>query len=205
MNAEKYILIRHGQTVWNREQRYQGRLNTPLTDLGQIQAQAVGHKVTELIDGETEIGCYCSPLGRAIQTAEFLRETCRIQLPEFVSDPRLQECNLGRWQGYRHDEIEGLYPGDFRARSLNKWNFRIPEGGESYGDLSERAQSWVKESIGNHAVFVIVAHEMINRALRGVLGKLPQDTVLAMHQKNDEIVVVENGCETLHRVEIDGS
>ncbi|MBS0410216.1 MAG: histidine phosphatase family protein, partial [Proteobacteria bacterium] len=65
-------LIRHGQTEFNRERRYQGRCDSPLTEVGRRQAHAVGVRLSEL--GVTDFRLVSSPLGRTLETAAIVRE-----------------------------------------------------------------------------------------------------------------------------------
>ena len=88
-------LIRHGQTVHNAEGRFQGGLDSPLTELGRAQARAVGKTLAGLVGPETPI--VSSPLGRARQTAEIVRATVGLTAP-IQLDARLAEITVGDLQ-----------------------------------------------------------------------------------------------------------
>ena len=93
------FLARHGQTEWNAQRRYQGKLDSPLTAIGRAQARATAetmraHGVERLL---------CSPLGRARQTARVVAET--IGLPLEV-DGELAEIGMGRWEGLTRQEVD---------------------------------------------------------------------------------------------------
>jgi len=101
------ILIRHGETDWNVEGRYQGQADPPLNARGRVQA-------LRLADGLASSGIetlYTSPLQRARQTAEIVAQ--RLNVPVHI-EPRLVEIHQGDWQTRLRSEIEQLYPEQFR-------------------------------------------------------------------------------------------
>ncbi|MBX6395401.1 MAG: histidine phosphatase family protein, partial [Alicyclobacillaceae bacterium] len=85
-------LVRHGETVWNREQRLQGHQDIPLTDKGREQARAVARRLST----EPWDLVYSSDLSRARETAEIIAKHCGVRV---VTDPRLRERFYGRFEG----------------------------------------------------------------------------------------------------------
>ena len=96
------LLVRHGETDWNRDGRWQGQSDTPLNELGRRQAR----ELAEQLDGVDVV--YSSDLARARETAEILAERAGV---EVRLDPRLRERGFGAWEGLTLAEIEsGLRP-----------------------------------------------------------------------------------------------
>ena len=116
------ILIRHGETDWNIEGRYQGQADPPLNTKGLLQAQQL---VRELMDPSPDI-LYTSPLLRTRQTADILASSLRIPVTD---DARFMEIHQGDWQTRLRSEIETLYPDLFSEWETNPWNVS-PPGGE---------------------------------------------------------------------------
>jgi len=99
-------LTRHGQTEWNVENRFQGWSDSPLTEKGIRQAKDLAKRLR----GISFDAIYSSPAGRALQTAEILRDGREIEIREH---PDLREMGLGDWEGMRSEEIEARFPADF--------------------------------------------------------------------------------------------
>ncbi|MBT6531573.1 MAG: histidine phosphatase family protein, partial [Marinovum sp.] len=103
---EVYFL-RHGQTEWNLQGRFQGQKDSPLTALGRVQAEDQGRLLRALIADWRAVDVWVSPLGRTRKTAEIALRNVPA-MPEIV--PELAEINVGGWQGLRRAEIEKLEP-----------------------------------------------------------------------------------------------
>lgn len=104
----------------------------------------------------------------------------------------LRECSFGNLGGLTAAEIDERYP-DLRAeRARRKWEYRFP-GGESYQDVFERVSSFVEQRLSAWAgeVILVVAHEMINRTLIGVLAGLPPTTFMGVKQPHCVVYRVE--------------
>lgn len=131
------VLIRHGETDWNVEGRYQGQADPPLNRRGFEQAYELAgdlrHVGLELL--------YSSPLLRARQTAAILAELLR--LPMHL-DARLMEINQGDWQTRLRDEIEMTYPNLFQDWLNNPWKVN-PPGGESLTQVRDRVYAAVDD------------------------------------------------------------
>jgi probable phosphoglycerate mutase len=165
-------LIRHGETAFNAEGRFQGGLDSPLTRRGEAQAAAVGERLTRLVRPETPM--VCSPLGRARQTAEIVRR-CAGLIGTFAIDPRLAEISIGDWDGLTDEDIELGYPGARAGRSRWDWHFHAP-GGERYDDFRRRLAAWLAEAMADEALLVAVSHGGCSRMLRGLhLGLAPEE------------------------------
>jgi probable phosphoglycerate mutase len=151
MAATTILLVRHGETDWNRDRRIQGQTDTPLNDLGREQAQALA---AELADERVD-AVYASDLSRARETAEILAE--RLDLPVVV-DPGLRERNFGTWEGLTIPELEERWPGawaTWRDGGHVDW-----DGGEGHAELAERVRGAVGRLAAAHPGdrLLLVAH-----------------------------------------------
>jgi broad specificity phosphatase PhoE len=133
----RLILIRHGETDWNVEGRYQGQADPPLNVQGIVQA----HQLAEELRGVDLNVLYTSPLRRALQTAQILAET--LGLPLHI-EPRLVEINQGDWQGYLRADIAASYPELFRRWQTEPWTVTPPQG-EDLAQVQVRVYAAVDE------------------------------------------------------------
>ena len=177
------FLIRHGQTEFNREGRLQGRLDSPLTDLGVEQARRMGHCLKSFIDDPAQWRLIASPLGRARQTALIVREATGLAC-EIEFDSRLAEISVGDWEGLTRAEIGAGGPGD--------WMYDAP-GGEGREALESRIRQWlasIDQTDGQRRI--VVSHGVTGRLLRNLYAggghatawqgeSPPQDAVFLLH------------------------
>ncbi len=147
-------LVRHGQTDWNLEGRWQGQ--TPhapgLNDMGRAQARAVRDQLKDVRFS----AIYSSDLLRARQSAEALAEPLGLTV---ALEPRLREINLGVWEGMLYSEIASLYPQELAERERNPLRSRAP-GGETPAQVAERVIPAINEIADRHPhdPVLIVAH-----------------------------------------------
>ena len=194
----KIFLLRHGQTIWNQEKRFQGQLDSSLTPKGILQARKVSSLLNDRLTTEEITAIYSSPLGRAVETCNILVDRLGAPKQQVIKTDLLKECHYGCWQGFSRDQIENKYPGERAKREVDKWNYRI-DGGESYADIFTRANRFL-DKIPKSGVVIIVAHEMFNRVLRGVLNNLSNDEILKLKQPNNVLIEISNSIELLHNV-----
>jgi broad specificity phosphatase PhoE len=160
------ILVRHGQTEWNRIERFRGRADVPLNEAGLVQAEATGMRVAA---EWKPAAVYSSPLSRAIKTAEAIAK--HFDLPVQIQ-PGLADIDYGEWQGLTPDEVRDRWPAELQAWYQQPDQAIIP-GGETLAQLRSRGMSAVNELSARHAeqTIVLVGHTVINRIiLLGVLG-----------------------------------
>lgn len=176
-------LARHGQTEWNVTGRRQGRLDSPLTDLGLLQAA----RNADLLSTEGIDAVFASPLGRAQQTASIIGS--KLALTVTVLD-ELAEIDHGLWSGLTSAEIDAGWPGQRAERERDKYRFRFPAG-ESYADGDVRAGRALAavERTGVRRP-LLVSHEMIGRMLLRQLG-VPD--ALETGQPSDVVYRVQTG------------
>ena len=192
-------LIRHGQTAFNAAGRFQGAQDSPLTELGQAQAAAMGQRLGELVGPDCRI--VSSPLGRARQTAQIVREEAGLTT-QIAFDPRLAEITLGSWDGMTDEEIEHLYPGKRAGLSRAEWHFHSPDG-ESYEAFSGRLASWLDEAKAWPGPTIAVSHGGCSRILRGLYGGLPKDVFLKLPVPQETIFRLDSG--TIEEIACDGA
>ena len=124
--ATTLVLVRHGETDWNRERRFQGRADQPLNEAGRDQARALA----KLLHDEPVSALYTSPLRRASETAEILAETFGLQAKPLDA---LLEIDVGAWEGLTIDEVRAMHPKQADEDWRSGW-----DDGETYEELSKR-------------------------------------------------------------------
>ena len=135
--------MRHGETDWNREGRLQGQTEIPLNLTGQRQAREVGaHLVDPKAAGLTRdmlanMPFLVSPMVRARQTAELMREALGLDPQAYATADDLKEIGFGRWEGKTWPEIRTLDAMGARGRERDKWGY-VPPDGESYAMVRAR-------------------------------------------------------------------
>lgn len=131
--ALRLLIVRHGMTQWNLENRYQGFSDPSLNHWGEQQA----FRLAELLAGEEIAALYTSDLLRAWQTAKTIEG--RIAKSLFV-DPRLREMNFGRWEGKTFDEVRSEEP-QLLSAWLSQPQSSTPPEGERFSHLTRRVRS----------------------------------------------------------------
>lgn len=163
MSARRIVLWRHGQTLWNADNRHQGQIDIPLNEVGREQVRhaaqtLVAMKPTHII---------ASDLERALETGQILADLAGIKLS---TDERLRETFAGEWQGMTRDEIVAKYPVDYAAWGGDS-EIR-PGGGETRWEVSERVVAAIQDALINipaGGTLVVASH---GGALRSALGRL---------------------------------
>ena len=165
--ATTVILVRHGQTAWNVEERFRGRANVPLDEKGLAQAEVM---VRYILAHWTPDAIYCSPLLRARQTAEKIAQPLRLHER---AHPGLLDIDYGAWEGYTPDDLRD----QGWVKALETWYTQphdapIP-GGEMLQTVRLRAMGALDVIVERHRgkTVVVVAHTVVNRLiLLGILG-----------------------------------
>jgi len=183
-------LLRHGETVWNRADRRQGRLDSPLTLRGIAQANAVASLLDEVLMGRRP-PIQASPLGRAWQTAVIVAEALGRDSGEIVTDQRLAEISYGDWEGMTSKEIQCSDAAYWRRRRAERWTIP-PRGGESFIDLQARLAPWLAEQNLNDDL-IVIAHASLNRALVGLVARLLPEAALALPEDHLCLFRVSDG------------
>ncbi len=177
-------LVRHGQTDWNLQGRYQGNTDLPLNAAGLAQALALA----ELIEGERIQAIYSSDLQRAYRTAQAVAD--RWQLP-IHTEPRLREVRLGEWEGLLFSEIQQRYASNWAEREVNPL-FARPVGGESVYDLAQRAWPAVDEiaAANQPGPVLLVAHGLVLATLLCAATNTPLSQTYQNVPENAAVTIV---------------
>lgn len=180
-------LVRHGETEFNRERRLQGHVDSPLTDLGRRQVEAVGDRLKTLVGGARGWRILASPLGRTRRTAEIL--AAHAGVAEIEIEPRLIELSWGDWDGRLRSELAAAYP-DF---GRSNWAFHAPTG-ETYPAMCARLTDWLADlpPEGERRI-IAVSHGVTGRVLRGVYAGLATEAVMAHDAPQDAVFQLANG------------
>jgi len=154
------LLIRHGRTAWNREERFRGQVDLPLTDMGFRQAEAAAQRITR--DWRPD-AVYASSLQRTLQTAAALARACSLRT---VIHDGLLDVDYGALAGLTPEEAMQEYPEVARAWRDSPQTVHFPEG-EALADVRARAESALAEIINNHQeqTIVVVTHLVVCRLL----------------------------------------
>lgn len=148
----RFCLVRHGQTDWNLEGRYQGQSDVSLNETGRQQARAAARQLA----GQPFCAIYSSDLKRAAETARIIAGT--LQLPVQL-EPRLREINQGEWEGQLVGVIQARYAEFWEKRSEDPASFR-PPGGETVGEVARRVAAALEEISARHPAgnVLLVSH-----------------------------------------------
>lgn len=141
------VLVRHGETDWNRERRFQGRADLPLNALGRAQASELALELA----AEPVAAVYTSPLRRAAETAEIVGGELGV---EIRTSSALMEVDVGSWSGLTVDEVEVRFPAGYRRwrASGHGW-----EDGETYEELGRRVVYGLLDVAREHPSEVVLA------------------------------------------------
>lgn len=181
------ILIRHGQTEWNREGRIQGHGNSTLTELGRTQAAAYGRLLADRFAPLTPFALYRSPAGRCAETTALACAAAGLDAGAFTIDARLKEKGYGRWEGMTRPEIARAGDEDeLGAMDADPWDHRPPGGGETLAEVMDRARAWLL-GLAPEQPTIVVCHGGTGRTLiRSYLG-LDGDATLAIPMRQDVV------------------
>jgi broad specificity phosphatase PhoE len=174
-----FVLVRHGETDWNRERRFQGHADIPLNEAGKGQVRELGERLAD----ETFSAAYTSPLRRAAESALIL--AARLGLHVEASDA-LKEVDLGSWSGLTVPEVETRFP-DGYGRWVD-WRSHGWDDGETYDELGRRVVAGLREIAGNHRdeqVLAVTHGGPIRTAMAAAMG-------IPLHQVPAELGGVGN-------------
>lgn len=168
----EFWLVRHGQTDWNQEGRYQGQSDVPLNETGVLQAQTLADRLTEEKPFDA---IFASDLKRAIRTAEILAAGSNIKIQ---IDNRLREINQGDWEGKIYKDIVRQYQQILEQRQANPEETR-PPGGESVAEVAARVKAAIDEIACRYpdGRVMIVSHGLALATMVCMAQKIPLSQV----------------------------
>ncbi len=195
ISAPLIYVIRHGQTDWNVEGRFQGSRDIPINATGRRQADENGLALMEILGDEASAFDYvASPLGRARETMERIRAVMALPADVYRTDERLIEVSYGDWEGYTLPELQAHEDAaEMRAseRADSKWDFQPPgDSAESYEILTWRVAAWL-ESVKQPTV--CVSHGGVVRALFHLIADIGGAEAAELETPQDRILKIEGG------------
>lgn len=181
-------LIRHGETEFNRDDRVQGRLDSPLTTRGVAQAEAAAARLKAIRLGSDEAWTVTSsPLGRARQTAQVVVDALGLGPPTI--DERLIEVSYGDLEGLTRAEVDRGWP---RFVGVNGIFGQAP-GGETYEAARDRVADWLAEARSQAGPLIAVSHAGVIRLARGIWLGLSVEEIRALDKPQDAIFALAEG------------
>jgi broad specificity phosphatase PhoE len=196
------VLLRHGHVDWHDPERFRGRAELALSDLGRRQARAAALAIATTWKPEA---VYTSPLGRSRDTAAAIAAPFRLAVHPIEA---LADIDYGAWQGLTRDEAAAQWPAE-----IERW-FRAPHlasipGGETLAALLSRTSAALYDLLRRHpaGTLVIVGHDSVNRVLLLQALELPLSRYWQLRQDpcgfstlsfGDDAFVVRSLNETQH-------
>lgn len=185
MSVQRVFIVRHGETDYNVEHRWQGHLDVPLNENGHYQAQSLA----KYLKNETIDAIFASDLKRAYDTAQAIAD---IKQMTVNADARLREINLGVFQGLTNTQIHEAYPYEKMQWDTNN-NFS-PLDGESRNQVQERVyQAW--QEITNHPKMKTVVLLSHGGTIRMLLERVFPDRKDYIKLKNTSISIIERNSD----------
>lgn len=186
-SGARLLLVRHGETDWNREGRFQGQIDIPLNANGRSQAEAAGNFLAPVsIDR-----AYTSCMARPRQTAEAIL-SCHPGVP-LTSSTGLVEIGHGLWEGCLEQEIAAGWPQLLADWKRAPHTVQMPEG-ETLQEVWDRSlATWgrIAANLRTYETALVVAHDAVNKTiLCGLLGLQPAD-IWAIKQGNGGVTVID--------------
>ncbi|MFN7171224.1 MAG: 2,3-bisphosphoglycerate-dependent phosphoglycerate mutase [Fimbriimonadaceae bacterium] len=190
----KLALVRHGQSLWNKQNRFTGWVDVPLTEKGEQEAAEAGRRLADI---HFDVA-YTSALARAQDTLRIMLETMGAPMP-VIRDQALNERHYGDLQGMNKDEMRKKY-GEEQVHLWRRSYDIAPPNGESLKDTAARSVPFFERCIlGDIAQgqdVLVVAHGNSNRSIAMVLDGLSEEEVLKLE--------LATGVPILYELDTDG-
>jgi probable phosphoglycerate mutase len=184
----RLIIIRHGESEWNRIGRYQGQADAPLSELGLRQAEALAGRLrNERLDA-----IFTSPLQRAARTAAAVARFHPHVPP--ASEPALLEIDHGEWQGLMVDEVKGRYGAGLLEWRMHPTRAQMP-GGESFSNILKRVLDFKERLLIEYSEknVLVSTHDVVVKILVADALGMNMDRINRIWVTNASISVVEYG------------
>jgi probable phosphoglycerate mutase len=196
----RILLVRHGETDWNKAGRFQGRTNVGLNEKGKAQAKALGVALRQ----EPLKAIYSSPISRAVETARAINRSHKVPL---VRHEGLMEMDLGDFEGLLGTDLNKEHPEFLRKWREDPTSVRMPHG-EALQEVQERAWAVVQEIVETHheGTVLLCAHNFVIRTiLCKVLGMPMSDfrrfrlsvgaiSIIEMRSERYSVVCINDTC-----------
>ncbi|MFT2718652.1 histidine phosphatase family protein [Deinococcus sp. A31D244] len=185
--ATEFWVVRHGESTWNADGRYQGQTDVPLSPIGVLQASSLAERLT----AQPFDAVYTSDLNRAAQTARIVAERLH-GAPPAQTDVGLREIDVGELAGLTIHEIRARFPEYLQALSAEPWSTRRP-GGESMEDLYARSGEAFAQIQARHPgqrVLVFTHGGVVRVAVGLALGGVPANAWARLSVSNTSVTRV---------------
>jgi phosphoserine phosphatase len=183
----RFLLVRHGETDWNRAGKFQGQIDVPLNEFGRKQASLAAEFLKTI---QIDFG-FTSSMLRPKETAQIILQGRDITL---VEDANLREIGHGLWEGKYEAEIKAEYPGELERWHTHPESVQMPEG-ENLQDVWNRATAaWqqILARVGNQSqTGIVVAHDATNKVLLCYLLGLGLADIWKIKQGNGAVTVID--------------
>ncbi|MDR3565038.1 MAG: alpha-ribazole phosphatase [Negativicutes bacterium] len=181
----KLILVRHGETIWNMEKKFQGHTDIALSEEGARQASLVADRLAT----EKIAAVYSSDLSRAFVTAETIASRHGLAV---TAMPAFREMKFGEWEGLSYTAIHEKWPDELNGLFTKPDELVIP-GGETFRELKDRAAAALAELVARHEneTFVVVSHAGTIRTVFCSILDIHLNHLWDIRQDNTAVNVVE--------------
>jgi broad specificity phosphatase PhoE len=192
----RIVLVRHGQTGWNKQEKFRGRVDIDLDETGRSQAEAAAKRVSQW-----EVAAiYSSPLKRAMTTGQALADIVGLTVEPVEG---ITDMNFGVWQGMSIADVKKTYPEQFHLWCHSPERLEIPDG-ETMEDVRRRAVATVEELAARHEgeTIAVVTHRVVCRVLLCYLLGLDNSHFWQIEQDTTAINVfeLEDGRTIVHLI-----
>lgn len=186
MGVPAFYTIRHGETAWNRDGRFQGSAGSALTLIGRAQVHANAVALQSLLGHipATSRRMIASPVERAKESAAIAAQVLGVDSGAVRTDARLREASYGKWEGLTTYEVKAQFPDERRARKADRWNY-APPGGDSPAMMAEAVAEFLAALVEPECV--LVTHTGTIRILHHLLGGLAPVDALATMVPHDKV------------------
>jgi phosphoserine phosphatase len=194
--ATKIILIRHGETIWNKQKKCQGFSDIPLNETGKEQAMLLGQALKSV----SFSAVYSSDLARAKSTGDEIAGQHNMKV---MTDARFRELNQGDLEGQSLSDLLADHPGILKKWLENPADVQMP-GGESMRSLQKRAVVALQDIIDNHPdeIVAVVAHNLCILSIICHSIKLDLNNFRRLKMDNASISVLEHSGSGLSLITI---
>ncbi len=179
----RLLMVRHAETTWNREGRYQGRRESELSTRGVGQAQALAQRLAT----ENATSIISSPLLRTRLTSQLCAE--RLGVGVYL-DERITEISHGLWEGKLRGEVEARWPELWHKWCEAPQTVRFP-GGESLADVQRRLGAFLTDLVHHASPLIVVTHDVIIRLVVLQARNQPLSEFQSVYSDNGSITQVD--------------
>lgn len=192
--SDRLLLVRHGLTDWNRDGRFQGHLDPPLSDDGRTQASLLAARLAKM-PSDRPRRIVSSPLRRAFETAEMIADDAGLQRGAVTRDRGLMELGQGAWEGRTHSELAVSDAERYAAWRAATWD-RTPPDGEPVEDAAKRVRIALDAALGTSDgdgswPLCLVGHGGSLRLAAGLLLELEPAHAWALELDNASLSILE--------------